>query len=226
METIELKEWIGLRGKLYADDNLIDPSTRVEGYKKLIGNLSVKTVLEVGCNRGHNLAAISTLGDYELHGIDPCEYAIDIARKSVPNAKFTTADAFSIPYPDSYFDLVFTTGVLMHIASRDLPLARAEMCRVSKMHILVIEYDLSSSIPGVGKDPEWDVALRLGDIEYLVYRNYGYAFSGFGEPHIEPPIETVGTPSGPWLACMSDGPVDENFGNEKLHYWLFTKYIF
>jgi len=196
----EITWWTGQNGKDYTDSNPVDPLTRVSEFKKLIGDLPIKRILEIGCNRGHNLTAISSVGNYELHGIDPCEYAITKAREANHKAVFLVADAFRIPYPDSYFDLVLTSGVLMHISNDDLSQAVGEIYRVRSEFILTIEYGMDPyQPPGIRHNEVWDVALRINNVEFLVYRNYGNVFHGY----------------------VADGPTGKEWGNEKMHWWLF-----
>jgi ubiquinone/menaquinone biosynthesis C-methylase UbiE len=56
------------------------------------------------------------------------------------------ASAFEIPYPDEYFDMVFTSGVLIHIAPGDLKKAIAEVHRCAKSYIWGLEYYASQAI--------------------------------------------------------------------------------
>src|SRR4029079_15520344 len=49
--------------------------------------------------------------------------------------------AFDLPFRDRMFDLVFTSGVLIHIAPDSLGRALDEMHRVARRWIAAIEYD-------------------------------------------------------------------------------------
>ena len=174
MLTPELKQWwLGGAAKKYANNptSIIDPKTRVEMFK-LVTELPVKKILEVGCNRAHNLVALSMLGDYELHGIDPSSYALEHANENC-TAKLTEANAFDIPYPDDYFDLVFTCSVLMHIADRDMPVAVSEICRVSNRYVLAMEY--WSEL----KDDSWSIETRFQGTLLLAFRSYRNIFPGY-----------------------------------------------
>jgi len=190
--------WLGEEGKRFSE-NLslkVDPKERASIFRELIGKLPVKKILEVGCNRGHNLVALDMIGSYELHGIDPNEYALGLTSCK---AKLTKADAFNIPYPDSYFDLVFTCVVLMHITTQDLPKTIQEICRVSNKYVLIIEY--SSPLDKRFYDDFWDVAMRWKGIDYLVMRNYKDIIPGY----------------------IADGPVDMKPLDKNFlpHWWLF-----
>ncbi len=56
------------------------------------------------------------------------------------NARLALATAFEIPYPDGFFDVVFTSGVLIHIAPTDLPQALREIHRCAGRFIWGFEY--------------------------------------------------------------------------------------
>jgi ubiquinone/menaquinone biosynthesis C-methylase UbiE len=58
----------------------------------------------------------------------------------LPSAKLVEGSALKIPYPDADFDLVFTSGVLIHIAPDDLVTAMSEIHRCSKTWIWGLEY--------------------------------------------------------------------------------------
>jgi pseudaminic acid biosynthesis-associated methylase len=108
----------------------------------MLEGLPIKRVLEVGCNRGHNLRAlVELLGDRsEVVGVEPNQYALELARATSVKVSVLHGDAHALPASDEYFDLVFTAGVLEHIPLEDLPAALKEIYRVSKRYILMIEY--------------------------------------------------------------------------------------
>ena len=162
--------WRGPIGKAYYHRNIIDPKTRVNGFKIFVGDLPVKTILEIGCNDGHNLTALSMIKgrNYELHGIDPFGYALQQGHESGCPATLVEADAFNIPYSDNSFDLVFTYGVLTHISNKYLPEAVYEIYRVCRKFVLVIEY-------GVMIDTQEVVVFDSG-VEFLTHRSYTNIF--------------------------------------------------
>ncbi|MFH1894720.1 MAG: pseudaminic acid biosynthesis-associated methylase [Patescibacteria group bacterium] len=139
-KTKQLKIWEKKFGKDYTDRNIVDPKKRIKTLKKIIGGLDIKTVLEVGCNRGHNLIALSKIDKYQSIGIEPSGYAIRDGKKIGDFPLIIRGDCFEIPFIDSYFDLVFTCGVLIHVAPKDLSRAINEIYRASKKYILAIEY--------------------------------------------------------------------------------------
>jgi pseudaminic acid biosynthesis-associated methylase len=62
------------------------------------------------------------------------------ARTRLRGARLVRATAFEIPYPDGFFDLVLTSGVLIHIAPEDLPKALREVYRCTRQWIWGFEY--------------------------------------------------------------------------------------
>ena len=112
-KTPQLKLWQSNYGKVYLDSGrgIVDPKTRLPYFKMIIDELPIKTILEVGCGAGHNLAALSSISDYELFAVEPEKYALEWARKACPYATILEVDCYSLPFPDNCFDLVFTCGV-------------------------------------------------------------------------------------------------------------------
>lgn len=139
--TKQLETWQGEFGTTYTDRNLVDWQTRVAAFQTMLAGLSLARVLEVGCNRGHNLALLTELlGDCEVIGVEPNPHALALARQAAPRAGVLSGNALDLPFKDGYADLVFTAGVLIHIAPTELPLALAELHRVSRRYLLAIEY--------------------------------------------------------------------------------------
>ena len=80
--------------------------------------LGATKICEAGCNVGNNL--VSFPEDYDVTGIDMNPYALEKARTKFPNFKFKQESIDKISVPDSYFELVFTRGVLIHIPNNEL----------------------------------------------------------------------------------------------------------
>lgn len=140
--SLQLKAWKGKFGEDYTDRNIVDWRKRIPLFRNIIKGLPVKSILEVGCNRGHNLVVLrKLLGEKsEIAGIEPNRYAFNIAKNNNLKLRVIPGNIFSIPFNDSSFDLVFTAGVLIHISIKDLKSAMKEIYRVSKKYILAIEY--------------------------------------------------------------------------------------
>ena len=80
------------------------------------------------------------MGFYNLHGIEIQTYALERARARLNGMTLREATAFDIPYANNYFDLVFTSGVLMHIAPNDLARAVKEIHRCTRSYIWGLGY--------------------------------------------------------------------------------------
>ncbi|MCP3932989.1 MAG: methyltransferase domain-containing protein [Bacteroidetes bacterium] len=100
-----------------------------------------ETVLEVGCNVGRNLMALRHYIKY-VHAVEPNEKAYRAVRKNpdLNDVIIHNTDGFSLPYDDNSIDLVFTSGVLIHVSSGDLDAMIEEINRVAAKYILCIEY--------------------------------------------------------------------------------------
>lgn len=129
--------------------------------------LGAKRICEAGCNLGNNLTHFPS--DYEIYGIDMSQYALEEAKKRFPSFKFTIGNLGSIPYDDSFFDLIFTRGVLIHTPDSDIDKILEELIRVSKKWIFNLEYFGED-----GKMIKWE----RGD-ELLWYRNMKERWSKF-----------------------------------------------
>ncbi|MDP6486536.1 MAG: methyltransferase domain-containing protein [Alphaproteobacteria bacterium] len=100
------------------------------------------SILEVGANIGINLRALSSLTDAALYAVEPNAHALEqlVADKVVPPERLFDAVATKLPLDDGTVDLVFTSGVLIHVPPADLEAAYGEIHRVAACYILCIEY--------------------------------------------------------------------------------------
>jgi SAM-dependent methyltransferase len=85
-------------------------------FKRFVG--PEMSVLELGCSVGRNLYYLDEAGYHNLTGVEINEHAPELSRKSFGDA---TADRIITSTIEDYlseprsFDVVFTSGVLMHI---------------------------------------------------------------------------------------------------------------
>ena len=115
--------------------------TRTEMNQQFIGDLdrSMK-ILEVGANVGAQLQCLQDMGFKNLHGIELLDYAVELAKKMTRDINIIQGSAFDIPFEDGSFDLVFTSGVLIHISPSDIGGALKEIHRATKKYIWGFEY--------------------------------------------------------------------------------------
>jgi pseudaminic acid biosynthesis-associated methylase len=89
------------------------------------------------------------MGFKDLYGIEVNSYAVELAKANTKNINIIRGDAFDIPFKNRYFDLVFTSGVLIHIAPQDIERALREIYRCSREYIWGFEYyaDTYTEVP-------------------------------------------------------------------------------
>lgn len=135
-KTKQIEFWQGDFGDAYTARNLIDPATRLNLFDDLIDH-PPHSVLEVGSNRGHNLEAISLLfPTAKLFAVEPNR----LAANEIPPKVKTFVGPIQDYFPECKFDLVFTCGMLIHVAPQDLELVCAKIADLSSDRVLIIEY--------------------------------------------------------------------------------------
>jgi pseudaminic acid biosynthesis-associated methylase len=156
-------------------------------------------VLEVGCNRGHNLLALAELleDNGDIVGIEPNRYALELTRAASTQITALYGHAFDIPFKDGNFDLVFTAGMLIHIPLSDLPTVLGEICRVSRRYVLAVEYFAE----------EETAILYRGHTDLLWKRNFLLHYQT----------------QCPELALIRSGYWGLGDGFDRTHWWLFEK---
>lgn len=99
-------------------------------------------ILEIGCNIGVQLKILEEMNYKDLWGIEILDYAINHIRSSMSNINVVKGSALNIPFKDNFFDLVFTSGLLIHISPKNISYALDEIYRCSKSYIWGFEYYL------------------------------------------------------------------------------------
>ncbi|CAN5910224.1 hypothetical protein BH11MYX2_BH11MYX2_08010 [soil metagenome] len=165
MQTSQLDLWKSAFGREYTDRNDHEKPERVMSWRRLLDGLQPKRTLEVGCNVGWNLEYQRRLGIEELYGIEPQAYAVARARARNPMFNVLQGTAFDLPFRDGFFDMAFTSGVLIHIAPESIGNALDEIYRVSRRYVACIEY-------GMPKQEEQEILYR-GKESALWKRDHG-----------------------------------------------------
>lgn len=151
--TKQMEKWAGEFGKEYTDRNALTLEemerlyqknygvTRTEMNLEFIGDLrrSIR-ILEVGSNIGNQLLCLQNMGFQTLYGIELQEYAVEISKSRTKHINIIQGSAFDIPFKDNFFDLVFTSGLLIHIAPSDIEQVLREIHRCTKKYIWGSEY--------------------------------------------------------------------------------------
>ena len=153
MKTKQMLEWGSEFGKAYTDRGPKNPEevdkeyieffgiTRSSLDKEFLEKLDKETkILEVGCNVGSILQGLQNLGFKHLYGIELQDYAVEMSKNYCSHINIIQGSAFDIPFKDNYFDLVYTSGVLIHISPDDIKQAMQEIYRCSNRYIWGCEY--------------------------------------------------------------------------------------
>ncbi len=78
-------------------------------------------VLDLGCGNGR-LIELFQNKNVDYSGTDNSEKLIEIAKKKYPHGNFIVSSALSLPFPDNFFDKIYTLATFHHIPSRELRL--------------------------------------------------------------------------------------------------------
>lgn len=145
--------WSGDFGKEYTERNALSFDEMETMYQKNYGVTRTKMnteflktlprdirILEVGANVGNQLLCLQKMGFTDLTGVELQEYAVELAKKRTKGITFLQGSAFDLPFGDGAFDLVFTSGVLIHISPTDIGAALKEIHRCTKKYIWGFEY--------------------------------------------------------------------------------------
>ena len=97
-------------------------------------------ILEVGTNLGNQLLLLQKMGFENLYGIEIQTYAVEMAKYRTKDINILWGSALDIPFKDGFFDLVFTSGVLIHIHTNDVTQAMKEIYRCSNRYVWGLEY--------------------------------------------------------------------------------------
>jgi pseudaminic acid biosynthesis-associated methylase len=148
-----MKEWSGKFGREYTDRNALTLEELEDLYQKnydltrtgmnleFIGELDRSiSILEVGSNIGNQLLCLQNMGFHKLYSIELQDYAVEFSKSRTKNINIIQGSAFDIPFKDGFFDLVFTSGVLIHISPMDIERVLKEIYRCTKNFIWGFEY--------------------------------------------------------------------------------------
>lgn len=150
--TEQIKEWTGKFGEEYTDRNTLNlveldelshnktGFSRTEQINEFLSDLGLNNILEVGSNVGNQLLLLQKNGFKNLNGIEINWYAVEKAKERTKEINIIQGSAFDIPFKDAYFDLIFTSGVLIHISPQDINRVLDEIYRCSKKYIWGSEY--------------------------------------------------------------------------------------
>lgn len=134
--------WAGSFGDEYIERNkeirLLSSKTALFGTI-LKNTKNIQTLIEFGANIGLNLLAIKTLvPDIKLAAVEINKKACDELKK-IPDLEVFEQSVLDF-VPTKRFDLVLTSGLLIHINPDMLPLVYEKIYESSSRYICIIEY--------------------------------------------------------------------------------------
>lgn len=190
--------WSGDFGDAYVERNEASYDARREFWAQILSEVCAERVLEVGCNVGGNLRYVAeSVRVGGVHGLDVNRKALRELRTQHPDINAVEGSARDLPFRDTWFDLVFTMGVLIHQPESTLPLVMSEMVRVSSEWVLCGEYFAEQTE---------EVSYR-GQKGALFRRNYGGLFQALF----------------PQLYLHSTGFLSKADGWDDVTWWLLRK---
>lgn len=154
------KEWSGDFGRFYLNRNNFTLEQLDELYLKNFGVTRYQLnneflsdldrdlkILEVGCNIGNQLKILQLMNFKDLWGIEISDEVVELAKNNLKNINVIKNSALDIPFKDEFFDMVYTSGVLIHINPSNLNNAIDNIYRVSKRYIWGFEYYAEKNTP-------------------------------------------------------------------------------
>jgi len=183
--------WAGSFGDEYTSRNRVDWRARIPFWDKIIQKTGARSVYEFGSNAGWNLSAIkhSIYGyNVQVAGEDVNENAVWIARTAGLDVLWVQRN-----FTAATTELVFTAGVLIHIAPQDLKAFMQRIVDASCDYVLAVEYEA---------EEETEVEYR-GNSGKLWKRPFGKLYQEMG------------------LTLVDEGDPGEAF--DRCHYWLLRK---
>lgn len=154
------------RGTAYAE--YIENSRQNACFREIASNIvrifQPNRVLEVGCAIGAIVRFLNDLG-CEAHGAEVSEWCV--AHREHPNVVLGGFE--KLPFPDDYFDLVFSVHSIEHVPPGSLSLALTELHRVCPKGIQLHFLPLVGSGPYTGDRQRTITQLRADPTHYNLY---------------------------------------------------------
>lgn len=130
--------WKGDFGDEYSKRNVGRVESNKHFFQKALHQcrLDMRSIVELGCGTGENLAAIAQLLPWvEINGVEINESAAEkVPVGNIIRGDFLKTEFFPI------CNLSFTKGVMIHIPPEDLPKAYTRLYEASDRYIMIAEY--------------------------------------------------------------------------------------
>ncbi|MBI1829461.1 MAG: methyltransferase domain-containing protein [Thaumarchaeota archaeon] len=97
-------------------------------------------ILELGCNIGLVLSSLKKMGFANLYGLELNKKSFEIAKENNPNITFINSSMEDYDSKGEHFDLVYTSGVLIHIHPDALNAIIHKIVSLTNEYIFGFEY--------------------------------------------------------------------------------------
>ncbi len=94
--------------------NWIDSDQNGTTFLQLLSPNSNEKILDVGAGKGTIAALVQRSGGGEVYALDPNEKRIAFVKENHPELKTCLSGSDSIPYPDGFFDKLYSTMAVHH----------------------------------------------------------------------------------------------------------------
>ena len=168
MKKYNLQQSYWLKEKDYIDRNLnFNNKIGKKIWLKLLAKKKINSVLECGANIGRNLVQInSAYPKKKLSFIEPNKKAFDLCSRNKQIFEKYNCFIEDCNTGGKTFDLVFTSGVLIHVNDITLKKIIKKIINFSRKYIIIIEYFSQESV----------MKKYRGKRNLLFLRDYGLEF--------------------------------------------------
>lgn len=152
----------------------------LESLVRTVSSLGVKSVLDVGCGSGENLAALAASGEYDLAGVDVSQEALTLASSRVPSARLMQLDIERAALPER-FDLVMSVQVVEHVPDDIAALRHMASMANKYVFISTMQGRMRRSEIAIGHVRNYSAAelrrkLESAGLEVLKISGWGFPF--------------------------------------------------
>lgn len=156
--------WKGDFGDQYTVRNRVEWRARIPFWTRIMAETGARSVHEFGCNAGYNLSAIRrNFPDVQLSGNDVNEQALY-------QCNAAGIAGWNVMPSSLRRELVFTCGVLIHVAPEDLQATMQSIVDASCDYVLAVEYNAATE----------EEVLYRGNEGKLWKRPYGKLYQDLG----------------------------------------------
>ena len=190
-----MADWAGYFGDEYTERWKEVPNRDV-WWETLINKFGIQSVYELGCNNGGNLDAIRRVSSILGAGCDVNSSAVSQAKTKGHDVAVWRAE--DLPPTYQRHDLVFTTGLLIHLQTPEVIKVMKRAREQSRKYVLLNEYA-----------SHYDEEIPYRDIPHSLYkRAYGQIYWALF----------------PDDALLMHGDATKDQGFDNTHWWMFEKW--